>query len=104
MIAIPAGKAAHMAVRDVVGVAGSAGAAGVAARGGAVVVQDPAEADFASMPRETLAAVPGARSVPTAELALTVLEMLGGPVAASGSPPRDLVWETDLTDEAGPDV
>ncbi|MFL6114400.1 MAG: chemotaxis protein CheB [Catenulispora sp.] len=79
---------------------GAAGAAAVAARGGAVVVQNPADADFASMPREALAAVPGALSVPTAELAVTVLDLLGRPGTEPGEPARDLVWETDLTGAA----
>jgi len=81
---------------------GAAGAAAVAARGGAVVVQDPADADFASMPREAFAAARGARVVPTAELAVTVLDLLGRPVTETGEPSRDLVWETDLTDAANP--
>jgi len=81
---------------------GAAGAAAVAARGGVVLVQDPDQADFPSMPRETLAAVPGAQVVPTSELAARVLDLLGRPVGELGLPPRDLVWETDLTDGTGP--
>ena len=48
---------------------GAVGAALVAQAGGQVLVQDPAEAEFASMPRSALAAAPGARAVPLRELA-----------------------------------
>ena len=48
---------------------GAVGAALVAQAGGQVLVQDPAEAEFASMPRSALAAAPAARAVPLRELA-----------------------------------
>ena len=48
---------------------GAVGAALVAQAGGQVLVQDPAEAEFASMPRSALAAAPGARAVPVRQLA-----------------------------------
>ena len=48
---------------------GAVGAALVAQAGGQVLVQDPAEAEFASMPRSALAAAPGARAVPVHQLA-----------------------------------
>ena len=48
---------------------GAVGAAIVAQAGGQVLVQDPAEAEFASMPRSVLAAAPGARAVPLRQLA-----------------------------------
>jgi two-component system, chemotaxis family, protein-glutamate methylesterase/glutaminase len=48
---------------------GAVGAAIVAQAGGQVLVQDPAEAEFASMPRSALAAAPGARAVPARQLA-----------------------------------
>jgi len=48
---------------------GAVGAAIVAQAGGQVLVQDPAEAEFASMPRSALAAAPGARAVPVRQLA-----------------------------------
>jgi two-component system chemotaxis response regulator CheB len=48
---------------------GAVGAALVAQAGGQVLVQDPAEAEFDSMPRSALAAAPGARAVPLRQLA-----------------------------------
>ena len=48
---------------------GAVGAALVARAAGQVLVQDPAEAEFASMPRSALAAAPGARAVPVRQLA-----------------------------------
>jgi two-component system, chemotaxis family, protein-glutamate methylesterase/glutaminase len=48
---------------------GAVGAAIVAQAGGQVLVQDPAEAEFASMPRLALAAAPGARALPVRQLA-----------------------------------
>lgn len=80
---------------------GAAGAAAVAARGGTVIVQDPAEAEFSSMPRQTLGAVPGAETVPTNELAAAILDLLGSQVGEPPGLPPDLIWETDLTDAVG---
>ena len=54
---------------------GVVGAAIVAQAGGQVLVQDPAEAEFASMPRSALAAAaPGARAVPVRQLAHQIRE------------------------------
>jgi two-component system, chemotaxis family, protein-glutamate methylesterase/glutaminase len=55
---------------------GAVGAALVAQAGGQVLVQDPAEAEFASMPRSALAAAPGARVVSVRELAQAVRDSL----------------------------
>jgi len=55
---------------------GAVGAALVARAGGRVVVQDPAEAVFGSMPRAALAAVPVADVQPAARLGATVGAML----------------------------
>lgn len=51
---------------------GVAGALVVANRGGRVIVQDPAEAMFETMPRNVLATVPGAEMVPSHEIAAAV--------------------------------
>ena len=56
---------------------GAVGAALVAQAGGTVIVQDPGEAEQASMPRAALAAAPGAIAVPGSDLASVVGEMLG---------------------------
>ena len=55
---------------------GAVGAALVAQAGGQVLVQDPAEAEFASMPRSALAAAPGARVVSVRQLAQAVRDSL----------------------------
>jgi two-component system, chemotaxis family, protein-glutamate methylesterase/glutaminase len=54
---------------------GAVGAGLVACAGGRVVVQDPADALFDSMPRAALAAVPAAVAAPTARLAKVVGEV-----------------------------
>jgi two-component system, chemotaxis family, protein-glutamate methylesterase/glutaminase len=53
---------------------GAVGAALVAQAGGRVLVQDPKDADFASMPAAALAAAAGARHLPVADLAGGVLQ------------------------------
>jgi two-component system chemotaxis response regulator CheB len=55
---------------------GALGAALVARAGGRVVVQDPQEATFDSMPRSALTAVPAARVVRTGQLAKALCEQL----------------------------
>ncbi len=55
---------------------GAVGAALVARAGGRVVVQDPREATFDSMPRSALTAVPAARIASTGQLAKAVCEQL----------------------------
>jgi two-component system chemotaxis response regulator CheB len=56
---------------------GAVGAALVAQAGGVVVVQDPADAVFPSMPRAALRAAPGAFAAPAVELADLVSAMMG---------------------------
>jgi two-component system chemotaxis response regulator CheB len=55
---------------------GAVGAALVARAGGHVIVQDPAEATFDSMPRSTLTAVPTARVAATRDLGKAICEQL----------------------------
>ena len=78
---------------------GAAGAASVAARGGRVVVQDPDQALFDSMPRAALRACPGALVLPAEEIGARLPELLA---AAAGRPvgdvPDDLRWETDMAE------
>jgi two-component system chemotaxis response regulator CheB len=55
---------------------GAVGAALVARSGGRVVVQDPADAAFDSMPRAALAAAPSAAVVPAGELGRTIAAVI----------------------------
>jgi two-component system chemotaxis response regulator CheB len=73
---------------------GAVGAALVAQAGGVVLVQDPADAVFPSMPRAAMRAAPGALAAPVAELAGLldkVLRVDGHPVRAAGE-------EVDMAD------
>ncbi|QFZ20758.1 chemotaxis protein CheB [Saccharothrix syringae] len=56
---------------------GAEGAAAVAAAGGAVLVQDPADAGSPDMPAATLARVPGAGAWPAAKLGPAIADLLG---------------------------
>ncbi len=56
---------------------GAVGAALIARAGGLVVAQDPADADYPSMPRAALVAAPGALAGPGKELGELVAGMLG---------------------------
>lgn len=55
---------------------GSAGLADIARRGGAALVQDPRDARYPEMPRSALERVPGARSLPAADLGALVAELV----------------------------
>ncbi len=71
---------------------GAAGAAAVAAHGGTVFVQDPAEALYQGMPKAALAEVPGAVVAPAAELAVVLDDTVRRRTADSGAAvawPRD---------------
>jgi two-component system chemotaxis response regulator CheB len=57
---------------------GARGAEALAGRGGRVLVQDPATARFASMPRAALAAVPGAAVLPPEQLGSATWALVRG--------------------------
>lgn len=58
---------------------GADGAAAVAAAGGSVLVQDPADARYPGMPRATLDQVPGATAWPAAKLGPAIADLLDTP-------------------------
>jgi two-component system, chemotaxis family, protein-glutamate methylesterase/glutaminase len=65
---------------------GSLGAATVESRGGRVIVQDPAEASYDSMPRCALAVTEHAEIYPAAGLAAAVTRLIG---EQAGAPPAE---------------
>jgi two-component system chemotaxis response regulator CheB len=76
---------------------GAVGAALVAQAGGRVLVQEPAEAHFASMPSAALAAAPNARAWPVAQLADGVLDCLTELTESAELPAmRTHDWETEM--------
>ena len=68
---------------------GAAGAAAVAAAGGAVLVQAPADATVPNMPEAALAAVPGAPAFPAAELGAEIVRRVAAmrPAPTREEPP-----------------
>ena len=72
---------------------GTAGAASVAARGGQVLVQDPDDALFPSMPRSVLDHVPGARAHPVAKLGSAIADAVS---TARGRPEPGTAGREDL--------
>jgi two-component system chemotaxis response regulator CheB len=84
---------------------GAAGLAAIAGRGGATLVQRPEGAKFDGMPKAALIAVPGATSVPAAQLAKVITELVGQPVQpAAEGPDEALIWETDMSAFGGSDA
>lgn len=78
---------------------GAAGAATVAQRGGRVLVQDPAQALFDSMPRAARSAVPQAQARPVDQLGARLAELLAETLPAPvPGVSRDLVLETDMAE------
>ncbi|QUQ64025.1 chemotaxis protein CheB [Kutzneria sp. CA-103260] len=77
---------------------GASGLTSIVARGGAAVVQDPADALCPGMPENALREVPTARVAPVAELAEVLTKLIAEPVAAGPAntmSPLDLV-EADI--------
>ena len=84
---------------------GAVGAALVAQAGGQVLVQDPAEAEFASMPRSALAAAPGARAIPLRELAHQIRDSVDVARSPQSDPAVDearMGADLDLVDRDDP--
>lgn len=82
---------------------GAAGAYTIAQRGGAVVVQDPADAMYGGMPAAARQAVRSALVAPLAELPSVVARLVHGPLPAPAGPAgEDLVLETDMAELSGP--
>ena len=80
---------------------GAVGAALVAQAGGTVIVQDPDEAEQASMPQAALAAARGAITRPSSELGSVVQEILGpGGLISSPGPGRAPATKVNM-DETG---
>jgi two-component system, chemotaxis family, protein-glutamate methylesterase/glutaminase len=79
---------------------GAAGAHTVAARGGAVLVQDPQSAMYSGMPSAARAAVPDAVAGTPEQLAATVVELCKQPVDEAAAPPVDpiLLVETGVAE------
>jgi two-component system, chemotaxis family, protein-glutamate methylesterase/glutaminase len=82
---------------------GAAGLVCVERYGGVCLVQDPDDADFSSMPRHALAAVPSARSVPLADLAEEVVRAVAEEAPEVPEVPEDLRIrdEVELTSALG---
>jgi two-component system chemotaxis response regulator CheB len=76
---------------------GAVGAALVAQAGGRVLVQEPTEAHFASMPTAALAAAPGAQAWPAEHLAEGVLDYLAEMADSADLPAmRTHGWEAEM--------
>ncbi len=78
---------------------GAAGAVAVAKRGGAVAVQDPADAMFDGMPSAALRAVASAIAAPLADLPGIVTRLVHGPAGTTAvEVTPDLALETDMAE------
>jgi two-component system chemotaxis response regulator CheB len=76
---------------------GAVGAALIDQVGGSVLIQDPAEAEFAGMPRAALAAAPRARAVPVRQLARQIRRSLDvAQSRSSGAVAWEAEWGTDM--------
>jgi two-component system chemotaxis response regulator CheB len=72
---------------------GAAGLLSIVARGGAAVVQDPADAIYPGMPESALRAVPTANVAPIAKMADVITALTAEPV---GDPPPNTMSHVDL--------
>jgi len=72
---------------------GTAGLAAIKSAGGLALVQDPADADYPSMPRSAIENVAVDRVVPLSRIAETLVGLVGEPVAEVPAPPSPVVDE-----------
>ncbi len=80
---------------------GAAGALTIAQRGGAVAIQDPADALYDGMPRAALRAVGSAVVAPVTELSGHITRLVQGPAGElAGDVPAELTLETELAELA----
>ncbi|MBO2453833.1 chemotaxis protein CheB [Actinomadura barringtoniae] len=75
---------------------GAVGAATIAAQGGAVLVQDPGEAQFGGMPAAARVNVPGAAVGESGELGQLITELAGVAGHVTALPDEDLIVETEM--------
>ena len=79
---------------------GSCGLSAIVGRGGAAIVQDPEDAEFASMPLAALRQVPGGETLPAAAIGDAIARHVGPAAAAEGEPtPMTRRDESDLSRE-----
>ncbi|GAA3345848.1 chemotaxis protein CheB [Amorphoplanes nipponensis] len=75
---------------------GAAGLASVVARGGAAVVQDPADALYSSMPLAALALAPTGHVAPAAKLGGLLAEMTAMPLPTGPELPADVLLDQEV--------
>jgi two-component system chemotaxis response regulator CheB len=77
---------------------GAAGVWAIKRRGGIAIVQDPADAEFPSMPQSVLETVEVDHCVPLRDVARSIVAAVAGPIAADpGAPPIRIEQELAMT-------